>query len=108
MDLLTYLFVGIPAALALTAMYPPGLALLVHAFVAVRDSKVLQWIAGFVVFLVAVWVMRRDARKQGEKEALKDVQAATERAVESKRSIDRDVAKEPIQRKRDELGRWSR
>lgn len=94
--------------IALIAMYPPGLALLVHAFVAFRDSKAVQWLTVGLAVLVAVWAMRRDARKQGQKEALRDVQAATERAVESKREIDREVERTPLQRKRDEMGRWSK
>lgn len=107
MDLL-FILSGIAMALGAFLLTPWGMPLAAAAFSALRDSKVLQWLLAAVVFLLAIAVMRRDARKAGQREALRDVEAATERAVESKREIDREVERTPLQRKRDELGRWSK
>lgn len=101
--------IGLPAGvIALIAMYPPGLALLVHAFVAFRDSKVVQWLTVGLAVIVAIWALRRDARKEGQREALSDVEAANRKAMDRRGQIDRDTEKAAEKTIRDELKRWSR
>lgn len=99
---------SIAGVIALMAVIQPGPAILAAGFALVRDSRLAQWCAVAVAILIAALSMWRTARKQGAADALRDVQAATERAVESKREIDRQVERTPLQRKRDELGRWSK
>lgn len=108
MDTLLWI-AGIVAALA-TALFalPGGMAVGAAAFSWLRDSKLAQGVALTAVAVLGLLALRRDARKQGAADALRDVQAATERAVESKRQIDRQVERTPLQRKRNEMGRWSK
>lgn len=111
MDLLTYILGGLGIGGVVTAVVVLsgfGMAPAAVAFAWFRDSKLAQAFALAAVAVLGLLALRRDGVNAGKAEAMRDVHEAHERAVESKRSIDRDVVKLPMQRKRDELGRWAR
>lgn len=107
MDLLVLIFGSVVAVIAFLAT-PWGMTLGAAAISALRDSKVLQWLLGAAVFLVAIAAMRRDARKAGQREALQDVEAANRQAMDRRVQMDREIEKAAEQTIRDELKRWSR
>lgn len=107
MDLL-FILSGIAMALGAFLLTPWGMPLGAAAFAALKDSKVLQWLLGAFVFLVAIAAMRRDARKAGQREALQDVEAANRQAQDRRVQIDRETERAAEKTIRDELKRWSR
>lgn len=107
MDLL-FILSGLAMALGAFLLTPWGMTLGAAAISALKDSKVLQWLLGAFVFLLAIWAMRRDARKEGQREALQDVEAANRQAQDRRVEIDRETERDAEQVIRDELKRWSR
>lgn len=107
MDLL-FILSGIAMALGAFLLTPWGMPLAAAGLSALKDSKLLQWLLGAAVFLLAILAMRRDARKQGQKEALADVEAANRQAMDRRVQIDRETERAAEKTIRDELKRWSR
>lgn len=107
MDLL-FILSGIVMAMGAFLLTPWGMPLAAAAFSALRGSKLLQWLVVGFGLLLAIAAMRRDARKQGQREALADVEAANRQAMDRRAEIDRETERAAKQTIRDELKRWSR
>lgn len=107
MDLL-FILSGIAMALGAFLLTPWGMPLAAAGLSALRESKVLQWLLGALIFVAAILAMRRDARKQGQREALQDVQAANRQAQDRRVEIDRKAERDAEQVIRDELRVWSK
>ncbi|OYW67156.1 MAG: hypothetical protein B7Z40_08670 [Bosea sp. 12-68-7] len=107
MDLLVLLLGTLVGGIAFL-FTPWGVPLAAMAFSALRESKVLQWLAFAAVAVIGILALRRDARKAGQREALADVEAANRKAMDRRVEIDRETERAAEQTIRDELKRWSR